>query len=175
MSGESPALDATAIVSVFNRRGVRYVVVGALAAIAQQAPIAPTRGIDFTPEQSPENLRRLSAALGELNARIRTDSLEGGVPFDHHAASLGRAEVWNLVSPHGEFDLTFRPSGFEGGFGDLMARAHRVVVEGAEVCVADLDDVIRSTEAAGRPEDLRVLPALYRHRRSRRAVEPHSE
>jgi hypothetical protein len=34
--------------------------------------------------------------------------------------------------------------------------------------VADLDDVIRSKELAGRPKDLRVLPTLYRHRASRR-------
>jgi transcriptional regulator with XRE-family HTH domain len=36
-----------------------------------------------------------------------------------------------------------------------------------EVSVADLDDVIRSKEAAGRPKDVQVLPALYRHRQSR--------
>ncbi len=35
-----------------------------------------------------------------------------------------------------------------------------------EVTVADLDDVIRSKEAAGRPKDLGVLPALYRYRAS---------
>jgi hypothetical protein len=36
-------------------------------------------------------------------------------------------------------------------------------VDGAEVLVADLGDVIRSKEVAGRPKDLRALPALYRH------------
>jgi predicted nucleotidyltransferase len=49
----------------------------------------------------------------------------------------------------------------------LAARAHRVIVEGIELSVADLDDVIRSKEAAGRPNDLQVLPALYRYRASR--------
>jgi len=34
--------------------------------------------------------------------------------------------------------------------------------------VADLDDVIRSKEAAGRPKDIQALPALYRHRDRRR-------
>jgi hypothetical protein len=42
-------LDAAAIASAMNRHGVDYVVIGAFAAIAQQAPIAPTRDIDFTP------------------------------------------------------------------------------------------------------------------------------
>lgn len=160
----APELDAVAIVSVLNRHDVRYVVIGAFAAIAQQAPIAPTRDIDLTPEGSMENLQKLSAALHELEARIRTDAVPDGLPFDHDADSLGRAAMWNLVCLHGEFDISFRPAGFEGGYPELVAHAHRMRVGGVEVSIADLDDVIRSKEAAGRPKDLRVLPLLYRHR-----------
>jgi hypothetical protein len=71
----SAVLDAAAIVSVLNKHDVRYVVIGAFAAIAQQAPIAPTRDIDFTPDTAIDNLRRLSAALKDLDAHIRTDAL----------------------------------------------------------------------------------------------------
>lgn len=169
MPTEAPDLDAAAIVAALNRHRVRYVVIGAFAAIAQQAPIAPTRDIDITPEESSQNLRRLSAALKELDARVRTDSVEGGLPFAHDGASLRRAAMWNLVCRYGEFDITFRPSGFDDGYRALAARAHRVVVEGIEIRVADLDDVIRSKEAAGRPKDLRALPSLYRYRETRRA------
>jgi hypothetical protein len=75
--------------------------------------------------------------------------------------------VWNLICRYGELDIAFRPSGIEGGYAQLAACAHRVVVNDVEVSVADLDDVIRSKEATGRPKDLQVLPALYRHRRTR--------
>ena len=160
-------LDAAAIVSALNRHDVRFVLIGAFAAIAQGAPIAPTRDIDFTPDETADNLGRLSAALNELDARVRTGSDAGGVPFDHDAASLRRAPIWNLICRHGEFDISFRPSGFEGGYAQLIVRAHRMVIEGIELSVADLDDVIRSKEAAGRPKDLRVLPDLYRFRRNR--------
>jgi len=129
-------MDATAIESVLSRHGVRYVVIGAFAAIAQQAPIDPTRDIDLTPEASAENLKRLSDALKELGARIRTDDVVGGLPFDHDAASLGRASMWNLICEDGEFDISFHPEGFEGGYPDLVARAHRVLVGGVEVVVA---------------------------------------
>jgi hypothetical protein len=161
-------LDATAIVAVMNRHGVRYVVIGAFAAIAQQAPIEPTRDIDFTPDHSLDNLGRLSAALADLDARIRTGPDDGGLPFDHDAKSLRRADMWNLICAYGEFDISFRPAGFDGGYSELVGRAHRVIVDGVEVLVADLDDVIRSKELAGRPKDIRVLPALYRRRASRR-------
>jgi hypothetical protein len=162
-----PDLDASAIVSVLNQHRVRYVVIGAFAAIAQQAPIAPTRDVDLTPDEEPVNLERLSAALKQLDARVRTDSVAAGIPFDHSAASLGRAAMWNLICPYGEFDISFRPSGFQGGYSQLIVRAHRLMVDGVEVSVADLADVIRSKEAAGRPKDLQVLPALYRHQQSR--------
>jgi hypothetical protein len=45
-------LNAAAIIDVLNRYGVRYVVIGAFAAIAQRAPIPATRDIDLTPDSS---------------------------------------------------------------------------------------------------------------------------
>ena len=157
-----PPLRASAIIEVLNRHGVRYVVIGAYAAIAQQAPIRATRDIDFTPDVSADNLERLSAALRTLGARIRTNGIPEGLPFDHDGQSLGASAVWNLICPDGEFDISFRPSGFETGYAELEANAHTVRVESIDVMVADVEDIIRSKEAAGRPKDLQVLPALYR-------------
>jgi hypothetical protein len=94
---------------------VRYVIIGAFAAIAQQAPIPATRDIDVTPEASPENLTRLSLALKELGALIRTEAVPEGLPFSHDAASLAAAEVWNLICADGEFDLSFRPAARQPG------------------------------------------------------------
>jgi hypothetical protein len=169
---EEPELNAVAIVAALNRHQVRYVIIGAFAAIAQQAPIPATRDIDLTPETSEENLARLSQALTELGARIRTESVPNGLPFSHDAMSLGAAEVWNLICDNGELDLSFRPSGFAGGYAQLVANAHRMRVGDVEVVVADLADVIRSKESAGRPKDLRVLPLLYRHQSARQARKP---
>jgi hypothetical protein len=50
---------------------VRYVVIGAIAAIAAGAPILTT-DLDVTPERSDENLERLALALRDLDARLRT-------------------------------------------------------------------------------------------------------
>lgn len=167
MSGQDepdgPALNPAAIVAALNRNQVRYVVIGAFAAIAQQAPIPVTRDIDLTPDAGQENLVRLSRALTDLGARIRTEAVPEGLPFSHDATSLAAAEVWNLVCADGEFDISFYPSGFAGGYAQLAVNARRLRVGEVEVVVADLADVIRSKESAGRPKDLRVLPLLYRH------------
>ena len=102
-----PALNPAAIVAALNRRQVRYVIIGAFAAIAQQAPIPATTDIDVTPEASQENLARLSQALTDLGARIRTEAVPDGLPFRHDATSLAAAEVWNLVCADGEFYISF--------------------------------------------------------------------
>jgi hypothetical protein len=168
-SAGEPSLHPAAIAAVLNRHQVRYVIIGAFAAIAQRAPIPATRDIDLTPEASQDNLARLSRALTDLGARIRTETVPEGLPFSHDATSLAEAEVWNLVCADGEFDISFQPSGFAGGYADLAVNAHRMRVGEVEVVVADLADVIRSKESAGRPKDLRVLPLLYRHLSGRRA------
>jgi hypothetical protein len=152
-------LDAATIVATLNQHGVHYVVIGAFAAQLHGAPIPRTRDIDITPAATDDNLQRLSAALHELNARIRTVDDPDGLPFDHDAASLSRARVWNLTTPFGEFDISFVPSGTEG-YEDLARRALVIESFGQLVPTADLDDVIRSKEAAGRPKDILHLPIL---------------
>src|SRR5437016_1174274 len=101
--------------SVLNEHQVRYVVIGAFAAIAQRVPIPATRDIDLTPEDGRENLGRLSAALKDLGARIRTDAVPEGLDFDQDATSLAASETWNLICPHGEFDISFQPDGIDNG------------------------------------------------------------
>jgi len=59
---------------------VRYVVIGAIAAIAAGAPILTT-DLDVTPERSDENLERLALALRDLDARLRTPTAPAGVAF----------------------------------------------------------------------------------------------
>jgi hypothetical protein len=162
-----PELDAETIVATPNKFGVKYVVIGAFAAQLQGAPIPRTRDIDVTPATDAANLKKLSTALRELHARIRTVDEPEGLPFDHDGPSLGRARMWNLTSPFGEFDISFVPSGTEG-YDDLARQAHVVESHGEYVPVADLDDVIRSKEAAGRPKDIVQLPILIQTARRRR-------
>jgi len=69
------------LLEVLNRHRVRYVVIGAFAAIAQGAPLGATYDIDFTPSRTAENLTRLSSALSELDARIRVAEIPEGLAF----------------------------------------------------------------------------------------------
>jgi hypothetical protein len=139
---------------------VRYVVIGAIAAIAAGAPILTT-DLDVTPERSDENLERLALALRDLDARLRTASDPGGVSFPIEAAMLGSVENWTLTTRAGNLDLVFSPDG-TGGYDDFRRGARREQIAGIRVAVADLADVIRSKEAAGREKDSMQLPILRR-------------
>lgn len=148
------------VFAALERHGVRYVLIGGLAATLHGAPHVTTDA-DIVPEVGRDNLERLSAALRELHARIRVAGEPDGIPFDHSAESLARIQVWNLVTDRGNVDITFVPSGTRG-YDDLARDARAISVRGIEVPVASLADVIRSKEAAGRDKDRLVLPVLRR-------------
>jgi len=148
------------ILAALDRHGVRYVLIGGLAAILYGAPHVTT-DVDVVPEETKDNLARLSATLKELNARIRVAGEDAGIPLDHSAESIARARIWNLVTDQGNLDITFVPSGTTG-YGDLVRDAEAMNVRGVDVPVASLADVIRSKEAAGRERDRAILPTLRR-------------
>lgn len=139
---------------------VRYVVIGAIAAIAAGAPILTT-DLDVTPERSDENLARLALALRDLDARLRTPTNPDGISFPIEAAMLDTADSWTLTTRAGDLDLVFSPAGTTG-YADFRRGARRERIAGVRVPVAALADVIRSKEAAGREKDSMQLPILRR-------------
>ena len=149
--------------------GVQYVLIGGLAA-ALHGSDGVTTDLDITPARTTDNLAALAAALADLDARIRVDGIEEGLPFGHDAASLARAGVWNLRTRVGDLDLSFVPSGTDG-YDDLVAGALEVRVSGVDIRLAALADVIRSKEAADRPKDRLALPGLRELHRRQGAVD----
>jgi hypothetical protein len=154
----APELAFERILEVLVRHEVRFLVIGAVAAIAQGSPL-PTEDVDITPARDPENLERLAAALHELRATLRVEGQPEGVPFPFDATSLAGNEIWNLRTPHGDLDVIFVPAGTRG-FDDLRRDAIVVDFGHSRVSMASLADVIRSKEASGRPKDVSSLPAL---------------
>jgi hypothetical protein len=156
----TPEFNPERILRVLQEYGVEFVLIGGLAATAHGSPQV-TNDVDITPHRGQDNLSRLSKALKELGARIRTSGEPEGVVFDHDAESLARLEMLNLVTDAGDLDVSFNPTGTKG-FGDLDQQAVRMAPFGVPTEVASLADVIRSKEAAGRLKDLAALPTLRR-------------
>lgn len=151
-------LNLEHIVRTLAQHRVRFVVIGAFAALAHGSPF-PTEDVDVTPEQSRDNVARLSDALHELNARIRTRAVPEGLAFDLDAESLASAGVWNLSTPFGDLDISFVPTGTDG-FAQLDRKAIDLDIDGIVVRFASLEDIVRSKQAANRDKDRRHLPVL---------------
>lgn len=153
-----PELAFEQILEALQRHDVRYVVVGAVAAIAQGSPL-PTEDIDVTPARDLANLERLAAALLELDARLRAADKPEGVAFPFDATCLAGNDIWNLTTSHGDLDLIFVPAGTEG-YDDLKRDAILVDFGEVQAPMASLVDVIRSKQASSRAKDHAQLPAL---------------
>lgn len=156
---DAGAFEPESILAALEREGVRYVVIGGLAAVLQGSPVF-TQDVDICPARDRENLERLARALRSIGARIRTEGAPEGLPFACDPEFFERAEIVNLITPHGALDVSFMPSGTQG-YADLIAKA-RTLELGAELQppVAALEDIIRSKEAANRPKDVAALPVL---------------
>jgi hypothetical protein len=146
------------VIRVLHEHQVRFVLIGGLAATLHGSA-HPTFDVDITPDDSPENLARLSAALRALEAHIRVEGIAGGLPFDHDAGSLARMTVLDLVTRAGDLDVAMHPAGVET-FAEWNAHATDLIVLGVPVRVAGLDEIVRSKEAAGREKDRLTLPLL---------------
>ena len=151
-------LDPKRIFSTLAKHGVQFVLIGALAARLQGFPRA-TYDADITPAKDVDNLERLAAALRDLEARIYTEQVPEGLAFDCSAQILARADIWNLITSAGRLDLAFQPSG-TGGYDDLATNAVCFELYGHKVLAANLQDIIRSKEAAGRPQDRQDVQLL---------------
>lgn len=144
------------ILKTLDDHGVRYVLVGGIAATLRGSP-SMTYDIDVAPELSADNLERLTAALEELGAVRYTEPDEDIAP---PRADEMTARIEQFASPIGYIDV-LREIRAIGGYDRLIGHAELIEVAGTAVYVAALDDIIASKEAAGRPKDLSQLPALY--------------
>jgi len=156
----SPGFRPEAILEVLERQHVRYVLIGRFAATIHGSPHVTT-GVDITPAETPENLARLSAALEELEARIRVAGEPDGLAFSYDAGSLARGRVWSLTTRLGDLDISIVPSGTDG-YDDIRREAADLEILGVHVPVASLADIVRSKQAADRPKDRLTPPILRR-------------
>ncbi len=169
LSAPDPALDVVAIARALNDHGVSYVIVGGIAAIAHGYSGA-TFDADVVPGIARANLANLVRALASLEAQSLAASgevLEIETPPPSLSASTIRDRLtWHFATSAGRLDVMLVIDGV-GGYRELQRRAEQRTPDGVTMLIADLDDIIESKEAVGRPKDLRALDELRRLQRHR--------
>ena len=150
-----PAFDPRDLLATLDRHRVTYIVVGAFGRVIQGADEI-TQGVDIVPSTRPENLRRLDAALEELNAHRQ----DGSRPTLADEPEL--EPVTEYATEHGELKVVPEPEGTRG-YEDLRRAATlEPIGQGLRPSVASVGDLSRMLSALGREDDLPKLLAMRR-------------
>ena len=128
--------------------GVRFLLVGAYAMAAHGYPRA-TMDIDIWVMPSPDNAAATLKALRRFGAALHGLSVDD-LQKDDTIFQIG-------VAPR-RIDMITGASGLQ--FEEAFSRAVRVDIDGLEVHIPSVDDLIRNKRASGRTKDLADAEAL---------------
>lgn len=159
-----PELDPGTIVRVLNKHGVRYVVIGGIAAEIHDLPVPATVDIDVTPARDRKNLERLARAFDELEAGLCTAE-EAGTWFPRTPVELwSQYDTLHLMTKAGPIDIVFAPDGAPAGYTDLARDAMHAELDHQPVMVITVAKWEALKQAAGRAKDLEHLDRYYEAR-----------
>ena len=145
-----------AVIRLLGHHGVKYVLIGGLAAVTHGAPLV-TQDVDICCARDQVNLEALAAALREVHAELR--GAPQGLSFRLHAPNLASHERLSFTTDVGWIDIMATPAG-TNGYEDLSRTAELFTLFSHRVMVASVEDLIRMKREAGRPKDLRVVEEL---------------
>jgi hypothetical protein len=144
------------VVRLLGKHGVRYVMIGGLAAVTHGASLV-TQDVDLCHARDEQNMERLAAALRGVNAGLR--GAEPGLPFVLDAKTLSNGDAFIFTTDIGAIDILATPAG-TSGYEDLARTADVFDLFGQRVLVASIDDLIRMKRASGRTKDLLAVEEL---------------
>ena len=182
--------DIPALLEMLDRFGVRYVLVGSVAALAYGVDIGQAGDLDVTPALDPENLSRLANFLEEIEAGLDPNGIVGHWEIQpdgerkwvaDEAAPELRAQQANWrpdASDASTFDSLFcsRLGNFDivpdlsGDYETLKKRAVFMDVWGHGVWVVHIDELLAALTVPRRSKDVsrvRQLRAVQRQRGQR--------
>jgi hypothetical protein len=108
---ETPS--ARALAGSANDHEVEFIIVVGYA-VAAHGFVRATKDIDICPEPSDGNLRRLAAAIAELEATpIGLEEFEGEFDSNPDLDGLRMGDSWTLMTKHGRLDV-MQTFNFEG-------------------------------------------------------------
>jgi predicted nucleotidyltransferase len=144
------------LLKVLSEAGVEFIIVGGVAAAAHGSG-RTTQDIDVVYRRTQENIRRLVSGLASHSPYLR--GAPPGLPFHLDSSTLEAGLNFTLTTTLGWLDLLGEiPGG--GGYEELVGHSIVVTVFGVDCKVLDLDALIRSKRAAGRPKDFEAIAEL---------------
>jgi hypothetical protein len=149
--------DLRSLLGALQDRDVRFVVIGGVA-VGAHGFIRGTEDLDLVPDPDPENLKRLTVALGDLESTLPT---VGGRQFDPAADAgvIRRGGNVTATTKFGALDVVQRAKGVPS-YSQLTADAVKSELLGIPVLVCSLARLREMKQAQSRTQDLLDLENL---------------
>ncbi len=157
--------DFGALVEALVNAKVEFAIVGGLAATVHGSARL-TQDIDVVYARSDTNFERLALSLAPLAPYPR--GAPPGLPFEWTVATLRHGLNFTLTTAAGDIDLLGEITG-GGGYEDLLPHTIEIELFGHRCLCLNLDWLIRTKRAAGRPRDFETLAELQLLRAERDA------
>ncbi|MSP59741.1 MAG: hypothetical protein EXR72_05255 [Myxococcales bacterium] len=149
-------IDVAAMIRRLAEHQVRFIVVGGMAAVAHGSARL-TQDLDIVYARGKDDLTRLAAALGALAPYPR--GAPPGLPFVWDQRTLANGLNFTLTTALGDLDVLGEiPGG--GGYEALLPHCVTLELFGVACQSLDLETLIRTKRAAGRPKDFEAIAEL---------------
>ena len=156
--------DFEGLLTALSEAGVEFVLVDGLAARAHGAARS-TQDVDVVYLRSSSNLERLRQALSGHAPYLR--GAPPGLPFRWDLDTLRAGLNFTLTTDLGALDLLGEiPGG--GTYDELLPFTVQLELFGIRCACLDLDTLIATKRAAGRPRDFEMIAELEAVREERR-------
>ncbi|MFN2602911.1 MAG: hypothetical protein ABR582_09180 [Gemmatimonadaceae bacterium] len=148
--------DFVRVFATLHNARVEYIIVGGVAATVHGSSRL-TQDIDICYSRTSTNLDRIVRALRPLKPYPR--GAPRGLPFGWSAATLRAGLNFTLTTTAGDIDLLGELTG-GGTYGDLIHHTIDVTLFGHRAKCLNLEWLIATKRAAGRPRDLEAIAEL---------------
>ena len=144
------------LLRVLGAADVDFILVGGIAAAAHGSARL-TQDVDIVYRRGKDNLERIVTALG--NSRPYLRGAPPGLPFRFDIATLAAGLNFTLSTDLGPINLLGEVAG-GGRYEDLIGHCISADAFGIHCKVLDLETLIGTKRAAGRPKDFEALAEL---------------
>jgi predicted nucleotidyltransferase len=148
--------DFARLLGALHKTGVEYIIIGGVAATVHGSSRL-TQDVDVCYARTDANLDRIVRALRPLKPYLR--GAPRGLPFEWSAATLRAGLNFTLTTTAGDIDLLGEVTG-GGTYDDLIAHTMEVTLFRHRTRCLNLEWLIATKRAAGRPRDLEAIAEL---------------
>jgi len=144
------------LLRTLSQARVEYIVVGGAAAIAHGSATL-TLDLDIVYRRSKENLKRIVGALAPYSPYLR--GAPPGLPFDWSVRTISNGLNFTLTTSLGAIDILGEITG-GGTYDELLPYSRQIELYGIKCLCLNLEKLIDTKRAAGRPKDLNAIAEL---------------